>query len=81
MEEMRVELMFRMMACSILKNNAFGFSVKNIEDYLHNSSNNDYKSSCKNICQNIQYSISVQCSENKRYGHIDLKQRQLFDLD
>ena len=23
------------------KNNAFGFSVKNIEDYLHNSSNND----------------------------------------
>lgn len=64
------------------KNNAFGFSVKNIEDYLHNSSNNDYKSSCK-IYAKISSTVYLYNVPKKQtvWTSIDLKQRQLFDLD
>ena len=64
------------------KNNAFGFSVKNIEDYLHNSSNNDYKSSCK-IYAKISSTVYLYNVPKKQtvWTSIGWKQGQLFDLD
>lgn len=64
------------------KSNAFGFYVQNIENYLHNSLNNDYKSSCK-IYAKISSTVYLYNVPKKQtvWTSIELKQRQLFDLD
>ena len=64
------------------KSNAFSFSVGNIEKYLRNSLNNEYKSSCK-IYAKISSTVYLYNVPKKQtvWTSVDLKQRQLFDLD
>lgn len=62
-------------------NNAYGFSIKNIERYLKTTSYS-YKTNLKVYVQ-ITSKVNLYGSEKTKmsYAEIDLKQRQLFELD
>ena len=65
-------------------NNAYGFNVENIEQYLRdtNGTQNDYYANCK-IYAKVSSSVSIYGTANKKesWTSINLKQRQFFDLD
>ena len=65
-------------------NNAYGFNVADIEKYLRDtgSTQNDYYANCK-IYAKVSSSVSIYGTQNKKesWSSINLKQRQLFDLD
>ncbi len=65
------------------QNNAYGFTVPDIEKYLRNSGGlQDYRSSCKVY---VKLSSTVYLYGEPKtstvWAGVDLKQRQLFDLD
>ena len=65
------------------QNNAYGFTVPDIEKYLRNSGGlQDYRSSCKVY---VKLSSTVYLYGEPKtstvWADVDLKQRQLFDLD
>ena len=66
------------------KSNAFEFTVteENLEKYLKDSQNNGYKNSCR-IYAKISSTVYLYNKPNTRtvWTSVDLKQRQLFDLD
>lgn len=66
------------------ENNAYGFSLKDIERYLKdkNSGKNDYYKSCK-IYVKVRSTVSLYGNTipKESWSYIDLKQRRLFDLD
>ncbi|MEO2616508.1 DUF5057 domain-containing protein, partial [Blautia wexlerae] len=65
-------------------NNAYGFNVENIEQYLRDrgGTQNDYYANCK-IYAKVSSSVSIYGTANKKesWSSINLKQRQFFDLD
>lgn len=66
------------------KSNTFEFTVteENLEKYLKDSQNNGYKNSCR-IYAKISSTVYLYNKPNTRtvWTSVDLKQRQLFDLD
>ena len=63
------------------KNNAYGFTLENVEGYVENK-NNGYKSSCK-IYAKVTSTVYLygEAKTETAWTFIDLAQRQLFDLD
>ena len=66
----------------ITENNAYGFVVKDIENYLIKNENHSYKSNCK-IWVKVTSTVSLygKLTTNTSWASVNLKQRQLFDLD
>lgn len=66
----------------IIENNAYGFVVKDIERYLMKNENHSYKSNCK-IWVKVTSTVSLygKLTTNTSWASVNLKQRQLFDLD
>ena len=65
----------------LVNNNAYEFTLKNVEQYLK-SGTNGYKADCK-IYVKVTSKVKLygDTKEKSSYAVIDLKQRQLFDLD
>ena len=67
----------------LTQNNAYGFSISEIEKYLRDDqSNGEYYENCKvYIVVNSTVYLYGQENSQSSWASIDLKQRQLFDLD
>lgn len=62
-------------------NNAYEFTLKDVEQYLRTGTNK-YKTDCK-VYVKVTSKVKLygETKEKSSYAVIDLKQRQLFDLD
>lgn len=75
------QLLWETMEGSIRKNNnAFGFTINNIEQYLKKQ--NAYKENCR-LYVRVSSTVYLYGEDktNTVWASIDLKHRQLFDLD
>lgn len=63
-------------------NGVYSFTVKDIEQYLKRQGNQGYKPNCK-IYVRVKSTVTLygQATTSTAWASIDLKQRQLFDLD
>ena len=64
------------------QNSAYGFKVQDIEKYLYSQQEQKYTSSCP-IYVRVTSTVTLYGKETKKatWAKLDLKQRQLFDLD
>ena len=65
----------------LTQNNAYGFTVPDIEQYLR-TSGFDYKENCK-LYVKVSSTVYLygQPKESTSWSYVDLKQRQLFEMD
>ena len=65
----------------LTQNNAYGFTMPDIEQYLR-TSGNDYKKECR-LYVKVSSTVYLYGSpvESTTWSYMDLKQRQLFELD
>lgn len=64
------------------QNNAYSFSIRNIEEYLRNVQNKGYYTNCKvYVVVNSTVYLYGQKKSETSWAAVDLKQRQMFDLD
>ena len=65
----------------VIENNAYALTLHNVEKYLR-TSNSGYKQNCK-LYAKVTSTVSLygQLKTNTSWASIDLKQRQLFEMD
>ena len=66
----------------LTQNNAYSFSISDVEQYLKNAADNGYYTNCKVyiVINSTVYLYGQEKSETS-WASIDLKQRQLFEMD
>lgn len=65
----------------VIENNAYALTLHNVEKYLK-VANGEYKQKCK-LYAKVTSTVSLygQLKTNTSWSSIDLKQRQLFEMD
>ena len=66
----------------LTQNNAYGFSISEVEKYLRNTQNNGYYTNCKvYVVINSTVYLYGQKKSETSWAAVDLKERRMFDLD